>query len=633
MLLTEIGKRAPSMKALATLMTGALPLAPLGPPRPPLRLLRGVASGELLLTAALREPSRPAPTPPATAVTDGTITGRKIGVPYAAESHLLLVPARLAPADSMIVSSFGQIAPETAHDHGVALVQARRGGGGADPHAQLERGAGVCARARPRAGRGDARRTGVRARPVPAGGGGGVRAGRRGGGRGAGADQGSRRQPGAVRPAAGRVPGGVPADRRRVHRVPHHAPGRPVGVLAAGRGPRRGRRPRGGEILVRRAGTQVRSAMSSPARRDRNGRDLPLAPVFLAGRRPGPVPRPCHVHRPDPGAARPARRAARLLRRPADPRRARRAADRTARRRLPRRGAPDGPGRLARGGLAGAVRRPRVRPGGAADLRGRGGPRRRAAARGHAADRRPDPAGARHALAAGLLPAADPGRRGALRDRLHRARGRHRPGLAAHPGRPRRGGVRRRRAEDLHHRRARGRLRLAGLPHRARRPEAQGHLHPHRGHHRPGFLLDPDHHPRRRPPRQRDLLRGRAGPGPDAGRPGERRLAADHHPAQPRAGDARPGRPDRRPARPGARLGRDALPARPAGRAPGAGPGLGRDAGQRAAQLAGRVRADAGCGGRVGHQGLLLRAAPGHRAGAGRGGGHGTRTAPRPPRS
>jgi len=94
-LLTEIGRRAPSMKALATLMTGALPLLRWG--RPGLRsdILRGVASGELLLTAALREP----PTHPATAVTDGTITGLKVGVPYAAESHLLLVPARLTPTD------------------------------------------------------------------------------------------------------------------------------------------------------------------------------------------------------------------------------------------------------------------------------------------------------------------------------------------------------------------------------------------------------------------------------------------------------------------------------------------------------------------------------------------------------
>jgi 3-oxo-4-pregnene-20-carboxyl-CoA dehydrogenase alpha subunit len=119
-LLTEIGRRAPSTQALATLMTGALPLARWGR----LDLLPAVASGELLLTAALREP----PAAPATAVTDGKITGLKIGVPYAAQSHLLLIPARLTPPDSMIVSASGQIAPKTAHDHGVALVRAGAAG-------------------------------------------------------------------------------------------------------------------------------------------------------------------------------------------------------------------------------------------------------------------------------------------------------------------------------------------------------------------------------------------------------------------------------------------------------------------------------------------------------------------------
>ncbi len=114
-LLTEIGKRAPSMKALATLMTGALPLARWGRPD----LLPGVASGELLLTAALREP----PAPPATAVTDGRITGSKIGVLYAEQSHLILVPARLTPGDFMIAGSLGHIAAKTARDHGVALVR------------------------------------------------------------------------------------------------------------------------------------------------------------------------------------------------------------------------------------------------------------------------------------------------------------------------------------------------------------------------------------------------------------------------------------------------------------------------------------------------------------------------------
>ena len=118
-LLTEIGRRAPSMRALATLVTGALPVARWGGQHLRQALLPAVASGEILLTAALREP----PAPPATAITDATITGTKIAVPYAAEASLLLVPARLTPPGSMITGSFERIATETAHDHGVALVR------------------------------------------------------------------------------------------------------------------------------------------------------------------------------------------------------------------------------------------------------------------------------------------------------------------------------------------------------------------------------------------------------------------------------------------------------------------------------------------------------------------------------
>jgi 3-oxo-4-pregnene-20-carboxyl-CoA dehydrogenase alpha subunit len=88
-LLTEIGRRAPRMKVHATLMTGALPLLRWGRPD----LVPAVASGELILTAAIREPSNPQPDPPATAVTDGRITGAKVGVPYAEQAALVLVPA------------------------------------------------------------------------------------------------------------------------------------------------------------------------------------------------------------------------------------------------------------------------------------------------------------------------------------------------------------------------------------------------------------------------------------------------------------------------------------------------------------------------------------------------------------
>ena len=126
-LLTEIGRRAPSMQALATLMTGALPIARWGSDELQQDVLPGVASGELFLTAALREPSDPQPDPPATAVTNGTITGTKVGVPQAEQSHLILVPARLLPP-SMIVASSGPIGTKTGHDHGVALLDPRAEG-------------------------------------------------------------------------------------------------------------------------------------------------------------------------------------------------------------------------------------------------------------------------------------------------------------------------------------------------------------------------------------------------------------------------------------------------------------------------------------------------------------------------
>jgi alkylation response protein AidB-like acyl-CoA dehydrogenase len=92
-LLTEIARRAVPLPALAALMTGALPVARWAAADLQRELLPPVASGDLLLTAALREPSDPAPETPATTLTGTTITGTKVGVPYAAESARLLVPA------------------------------------------------------------------------------------------------------------------------------------------------------------------------------------------------------------------------------------------------------------------------------------------------------------------------------------------------------------------------------------------------------------------------------------------------------------------------------------------------------------------------------------------------------------
>ena len=120
MLLTEIGRRAPSLKALATLMTGALPVARWGRPDLQHAVLPGVASGELLLTAALREPSEPAARPSGHSRSPtGQITGTKIGVPYAAEAPASSSPPASRPPASMIVA-VRAIAPKTGHDHGVA---------------------------------------------------------------------------------------------------------------------------------------------------------------------------------------------------------------------------------------------------------------------------------------------------------------------------------------------------------------------------------------------------------------------------------------------------------------------------------------------------------------------------------
>jgi alkylation response protein AidB-like acyl-CoA dehydrogenase len=102
-LLTEIGRRAVHIPALATLMTGVLPIARWGTSDLKQELLPPIAVGELLLTAAIREPSDPFPDLPATTVTGNTISGTKIGVPYAAEAAMLLVPARLAGRDIRVV--------------------------------------------------------------------------------------------------------------------------------------------------------------------------------------------------------------------------------------------------------------------------------------------------------------------------------------------------------------------------------------------------------------------------------------------------------------------------------------------------------------------------------------------------
>jgi len=111
-LLTEVGRHAARVPALATLALGVLPVTRCGSPEAQQRLLAGVATGETVLTAAIREPSEPMPARPAAIAevdgdagpdVSGTVTGVKLGVPYAAQARWILVPASLPAGGSAVV--------------------------------------------------------------------------------------------------------------------------------------------------------------------------------------------------------------------------------------------------------------------------------------------------------------------------------------------------------------------------------------------------------------------------------------------------------------------------------------------------------------------------------------------------
>jgi alkylation response protein AidB-like acyl-CoA dehydrogenase len=141
-LLTEVGRRAAPVPALATLMLGVLPVVRWGDRKLQEALLPGVASGEAVLTAALREPSDPLPAALATTVRleagRGTVSGVKIGVPHAAAARHILIPAiittgRPGPAHTPVT---GIVIIDPAAD-GVTLCRAPTSGDGAEYTVQL----------------------------------------------------------------------------------------------------------------------------------------------------------------------------------------------------------------------------------------------------------------------------------------------------------------------------------------------------------------------------------------------------------------------------------------------------------------------------------------------------------------
>ncbi|KAA0022006.1 acyl-CoA dehydrogenase family protein [Antrihabitans cavernicola] len=94
-LLTEIGRTATQVPALATLGFGVLPLLALADESVQDEILPQVADGAVL-TAGLGEPGKPFVADPATtAIVDGdsiVVTGTKIAVPYAQQALRILVP-------------------------------------------------------------------------------------------------------------------------------------------------------------------------------------------------------------------------------------------------------------------------------------------------------------------------------------------------------------------------------------------------------------------------------------------------------------------------------------------------------------------------------------------------------------
>jgi alkylation response protein AidB-like acyl-CoA dehydrogenase len=92
-LLRETAARAVQLPVLETLACGVLTLAAHGSDEQQAALLPGVATGEVVLTPAIKEVGRPLGSVPQTTVADGRVTGRKIDVTYAEGAARLLVTA------------------------------------------------------------------------------------------------------------------------------------------------------------------------------------------------------------------------------------------------------------------------------------------------------------------------------------------------------------------------------------------------------------------------------------------------------------------------------------------------------------------------------------------------------------
>ncbi|MGH8986754.1 MAG: acyl-CoA dehydrogenase family protein [Acidimicrobiia bacterium] len=105
-LLEEVGRHVAPVPLLATVGTGALPIAELGSAELRSRFLPSVVEGRSILTAALQEPGHADPLAPTTTATrDGggwRLDGEKLGVPYAPLAEAILVPASTGDGNAAV---------------------------------------------------------------------------------------------------------------------------------------------------------------------------------------------------------------------------------------------------------------------------------------------------------------------------------------------------------------------------------------------------------------------------------------------------------------------------------------------------------------------------------------------------
>ena len=185
--LTEVGRRAARIPALATLALGVLPVTRSSDTALKRKLLAGVATGDTVLTAAIREPSDPMPSAPRTVATlttgatltgggpPATVTGLKTGVPYAAAANWILVPASVSPGGASEWPAATVVAVIEPDADGLSCQRTRSSSGlpeytlrledtpaahlldGCDAAALYRLGSGRCVRRRRRRARGGAR--------------------------------------------------------------------------------------------------------------------------------------------------------------------------------------------------------------------------------------------------------------------------------------------------------------------------------------------------------------------------------------------------------------------------------------------------------------------------------------------